>query len=215
MSIERRRRVLIAGVGNVFLSDDGFGVEVVSRLTREGVGLPPEAEVADIGIRGVHLAYQLLDGYSALILVDVVNRGGEPGTLYVLEHDLNDNPEPAGDLTLDGHDMSPDAVLALLDELAVGVGVGRPVDRVLVVGCQPAVLQEGMGLSDPVAAAVPEAVRVVRELVDDLTSGKGEEDVGTLGVRSASGRRGSGGGAVTAGHGALPGTPGHVTGAPR
>lgn len=207
--------VLVAGVGNVFRSDDGFGVEVATHLRRDGVTLPPGTEVADVGIRGVHLAYQLLDGYDALVLIDVVDCGGDPGSLYLLEHDLDSVPEPSGDLVLDSHDMSPDTVLALLDELAAGVGVSRPVDRVLVVGCQPACLDEGMGLSAPVAAAVPEAVRVVRELVGDLTKGMGEEHVGTTDVRSVAGSGGGGSGAVTAGHGSVPRAAGHVTGSAR
>ncbi|NMH92760.1 hydrogenase maturation protease [Pseudonocardia bannensis] len=155
----------MAGVGNVFLSDDGFGVEVAQRLLVRG-GLPEGAEVADIGIRGVHLAYQLLDGYDGLVLVDAVPRGGPPGTIYRLEHDLNasrDGTEPGA--ALDGHGMDPATVLALLAELAAANGVARPVRRVLVVGCQPAVLDEGMGLSEPVAAAVEPALHAVDELV--------------------------------------------------
>ncbi|MFD9033106.1 hydrogenase maturation protease, partial [Streptomyces sp. NPDC059567] len=76
-------RTLVAGVGNIFLGDDGFGVETVRRLTREE--LPPTVELADVGVRGVHLAYQLLDGWDTLILVDVTARGGEPGTLYLID----------------------------------------------------------------------------------------------------------------------------------
>lgn len=159
-------RVLVAGIGNVFFSDDGFGVEVATRLAGRG-GLPPGVEVADIGIRGVHLAYQLLDGYRGLLLVDAVHRDGPPGTLYRLEHSFAEGHEPGG-VELDGHDMNPDVVLGLLRELAAATDVGSPVGRVLVLGCEPARLDEGIGLSEPVAAAVEPALAVVDELVEQL-----------------------------------------------
>jgi hydrogenase maturation protease len=170
-------RVLVAGVGNVFLSDDGFGVEVVRRLRErwDGSGVVPDGvEVVDTGIRGMHLAYQLLDGYRALILVDTVQRGGPPGTVHTLEHDM-DAPRDAGHggAALDGHGMDPAAVLDLLDGLATGVGVGRPVGRVLVVGCEPAVLTEGIGLSPAVAAAVDPAATAVIQLVTVVLSEEG------------------------------------------
>ncbi|MQA85705.1 MAG: hydrogenase maturation protease [Streptosporangiales bacterium] len=153
-------RVLVAGVGNVFLGDDGFGVEVARRLAAEP--LPDGVEVADFGIRGVHLAYQLLDGYDALILVDSVSRGGEPGTVYVLEPDL-DAVEPAGSNAetplMDAHGMTPDAVFSLLKAL------GGSVDRALIVGCEPAEITERMGLSETVGAAVEPAVHAVRDLL--------------------------------------------------
>lgn len=159
--------VLVAGIGNVFLSDDGFGVEVVARL-RELGGLPPGVEVADTGIRGMDLAYRLLDGHRALVIVDATSRAGEPGTLYTFDHDL-DAPRAAA-ATLDGHAMDPDTVLGLLDELAAAMGIDRPVGRVVVVGCEPASLAEGIGLSPPVAAAVEPAARAVRALVSDLAA---------------------------------------------
>ncbi|MGH3344279.1 MAG: hydrogenase maturation protease [Carbonactinosporaceae bacterium] len=151
-------RVLVAGVGNVFLGDDGFGVEVAQRLAAEP--LPEGVEVADFGIRGVHLAYQLLDGYDLLILVDAVTRGEEPGTVYVIEPDLG-AVEPAGRDAppVDAHGMAPDAVLALLKTF------GGSVRRALVVACEPADVEERMGLSPPVAGAVDRAVGAVRELL--------------------------------------------------
>jgi hydrogenase maturation protease len=155
------RKVLVAGVGNIFLSDDGFGVEVARRLAL--TSLPDDVTVADFGIRGVHLAYQLLDGYAGLLLVDVVHRDGPPGTLYRLEHTLAD-AEPAG-VALDGHDMSPDVVLGLVRDLAAATGVTDPVGRVLVLGCEPAELGDRIGLSAPVAAAVEPALAVADELV--------------------------------------------------
>ncbi len=155
------RRTLIAGIGNVFLGDDGFGVEVVRRLA--GRPLPAGAETADIGVRGVHLAYQLLDGYDTAVLVDTTRRGGPPGTVYLIDAGQTEHVEP-GQALLDGHRMAPDAVLALLDTLSAGTGGGRP-RTVWVVGCEPAALEEHMGLSEPVAAAVEEAVRLVLRTV--------------------------------------------------
>jgi hydrogenase maturation protease len=155
--------VLVAGVGNVFLGDDGFGVEVVRRLADHQ--LPPHVEVVDSGVRGVHLAYQLLDGYRTVVLVDATARGAEPGTVYLIDASAATAAE-ARQTQLDGHHMSPDAVLALLDTLRQSIG-GSPPGRVLVVGCEPAILDEGIGLSAPVAAAVDEAVRLVLRVVRD------------------------------------------------
>ena len=168
----RAGRVLVAGVGNVFLSDDGFGVAVVEQLQRAG-GLPAGVELVDTGIRGMHLAYQLLDGYRALVIVDAVQRGSAPGTLYTLEHDLDGTSSRTTDAALDGHGMDPDAVLALVDGLAGSLGLPRPVDRVFVVGCEPAVLAEGIGLSPPVAAAVEPAALAVTALVTVLMIDEG------------------------------------------
>jgi hydrogenase maturation protease len=158
-------RMLIAGVGNIFLGDDGFGPEVAKRLATGP--LPAWVRVADYGISGMHLAYDLADGYETAILIDAAPRGGEPGTVTVLdvtaEHrrDLAaaDGPEGASRL-FDGHGMQPDVVLGVLDMLGAG---GRA--RILVVGCEPASVDYGMELSEPVAAAVDEAVRVVLGLV--------------------------------------------------
>ncbi|MEU9143856.1 hydrogenase maturation protease [Streptomyces sp. NPDC048349] len=157
-------RTLVAGIGNVFLGDDGFGVETVRALSAHE--LPDGVEVVDFGVRGVHLAYQLLDGYDTLVLVDATARGGEPGTLYVIEPDGGAGP---GGAVLDGHHMSPDAVLALLDTLCAGTGTAPP-RRTLVVGCEPASVEEGIGLSPPVAAAVPQAARMVLDLLHDETA---------------------------------------------
>ncbi|MEV6207006.1 hydrogenase maturation protease [Kitasatospora sp. NPDC051914] len=159
---ETAGRVLVAGVGNIFLGDDGFGVEAVRRLT--GRPLPEGVEVADIGVRGVHLAYRLLDGYDTLVLVDATERGGTPGTVYLLEAPAPGAIEPQAP-ALDGHRMGPDAVLALLATLSAGTG-GSPPRQVFVVGCEPESVEEGMGLSAPVAAAVDEAVAVVLRLLD-------------------------------------------------
>ncbi|SES48394.1 hydrogenase maturation protease [Streptomyces sp. yr375] len=157
-------RTLVAGIGNIFLRDDGFGVETVRMLTERR--LPDHVEVVDIGVRGVHLAYQLLDGYDTLVLVDATARGEAPGTLYVIEHDVGGaGPSPVAP-ALDGHRMTPDTVLALLGTLCAGTG-GEPPRRVLVVGCEPASVDEGIGLTAPVADAVPQAVRLIEDLLRD------------------------------------------------
>ncbi|MEV7773473.1 hydrogenase maturation protease [Kitasatospora sp. NPDC086791] len=154
--------VLVAGVGNIFLGDDGFGVEAVRRLSAHP--LPTGVEVVDVGVRGVDLAYRLLDGHRTAVLLDATCRGGAPGTVYLIEAAA----EPLEVPQLDGHRMGPDAVLALLATLAAGTG-GEPPGRVLVVGCEPASLEEGIGLSAPVAAAVEEAVHVVLRILDEAT----------------------------------------------
>jgi hydrogenase maturation protease len=157
--------LLIAGVGNIFLGDDGFGVEVASRLA--SADLPDWAHVVDYGIRGLHLAYDLADGYSSAILVDATARGGAPGTIYVIEPDLPVSPSAAvddetalaGNPMFNAHGMQPDVVLSMLGML------GAEARHVLVVGCEPASVDYGIGLSEPVAAAVDEAVKVVLDLV--------------------------------------------------
>jgi hydrogenase maturation protease len=157
--------ILVAGIGNIFQSDDGFGSEVARRLLA-GPALPEGVRVVDYGIRGVHLAYELLDGYDAAILVDATRQGDEPGTIYVIEPDVEGIETESGLAEagiVDAHGMDPASVLALLQSL------GGHVDRLLVVGCEPADVEEGMGLSDAVAAAVDEACGVVRRLVADLS----------------------------------------------
>jgi hydrogenase maturation protease len=158
-------RTLVAGIGNIFLCDDGFGVEVARSLA--GADLPDGVTVTDYGIRGMHLAYDLASGFDAAILVDATARGGAPGTIYVIEPDLPSGPaEPAAGPDphplLDAHGMQPDVVLGMLDLL----GGPRP-SQIIIVGCEPATVEEGMGLSEPVAASVAEAARVVLELVTD------------------------------------------------
>jgi hydrogenase maturation protease len=155
------RRVLVAGVGNIFLGDDGFGVEVAKRLA--GESFPPGVQVTDYGIRGVHLAYELLRGYDTLILIDAAPRGEAPGTVFVLEPDFDhadtlDRGESG--FVFDAHGMDPEMVLGILADL----GGARP--RVLIVGCEPAEVEERMGLSAPVARAVEEAAQIVRDLVE-------------------------------------------------
>jgi hydrogenase maturation protease len=163
-------RMLVAGIGNMFRGDDGFGSAVAQSL--QAAPLAADVEVADIGIRGVHLAYQLLDGYDTLLLVDAVQRGERPGTLTVLETSLaahaagspDGEGQPELGAPVDPHAMGPDAVLRLLAGLAAPLGAA--VRRVLVLGCEPADLDDGIGLSPAVAAAVPAAVATVLELLD-------------------------------------------------
>ena len=156
-------RMLIAGVGNIFLGDDGFGTEVANRLAT--AGLPDWVRVADYGISGMHLAYDLAEGFETTILVDATPRGGNPGTVYVMELDPGTPsaaaaPEPGrGIPLLDGHGMQPDVVFGMLNVLGADAG------RVLLVGCEPASTEERIGLSAPVTAAVDEATAIVLDLV--------------------------------------------------
>ncbi len=156
------RRILVAGVGNVFLGDDGFGVEVVRRLA--GRGLPEGVEVADFGIRGMDLAYALQGDYEAVVFVDATPRGERPGTVYLIEPEIEE-----GEAMLDTHGMDPVKVIKLSRALGA-----RPT-RTLVVGCEPQVVVSGedyddmiMELSEPVRAAVEEAVKLVESLVEEI-----------------------------------------------
>ena len=157
-----RRRVLVAGVGNIFFGDDGFGVEVVRRIREEGA-LPAEADVRDIGIRGIHLLYELMDGCELLVLVDVAQRGHAPGTVSVVEP--ADSGAGAGAGVVDPHGLAPDQMLAAVS------GLGAAAGRTLLVVCEPADVEPGIGLSDPVREAVPAAVRTVAALVADQLAG--------------------------------------------
>ncbi len=149
-------RVLVAGIGNLFLSDDGFGPEVVRRLA-EQEALPENVRLVDYGIRGMHLAYDLLDGYAALVLVDALPGAGSPGDIVVLEV----GEEDVGSGSFDPHGMAPVAVLASLNQL------GGTLPPTYVVGCRPDTVEEGIGLSAPMAAAVPQAMVAVRNLLKE------------------------------------------------
>jgi len=157
-------RILIAGIGNIFLGDDAFGVEVAQRLLRRR--LPEEVRTVDFGIRGLDLTYALLDGYQSVILVDATPRGGTPGTLYVIEPEVSEPSDPAaapGPEMLEMHALDPEKVLRLARAL------GGRIERVLLVGCEPQPLarEDDMppALSEPVQAAVDEAVELVESLV--------------------------------------------------
>jgi hydrogenase maturation protease len=154
-------KILIAGIGNLFLRDDAFGTEVVRRLATHD--LPAGVRAVDYGIRGMHLAYDLLDGWDALILVDALPDRGEPGAVHVLDI----GPEHLGEGVLDAHGMDPGSVLSSLRLL------GGRLPRTFVVGCQVRDVDEGIGLSPPVARAVEAAVGTVQALVDSLLVGAG------------------------------------------
>jgi hydrogenase maturation protease len=161
--------ILVAGIGNIFLGDDAFGVEVVRRLA--GLKLSESVRVSDFGIRGFDLAYALQDGYETTILLDVCPHGQAPGTLYVIEPDLKalDDPE-APQAVVEAHAMNPMNVLRMAKAMNIDV------KNVLLVGCEPETLggEEGqMGLSAPVEAAVDEAVKLVGSLVNRILNGDG------------------------------------------
>lgn len=148
------RRVLVAGIGNIFLRDDGFGPEVLRAIAQRE--LPPGVRAVDFGIRGVHLAYELLDGWEALVLVDAVPNRGAPGTVRAFEVD---DPDAFGAGEFDAHSMDPGAVLASLKSL------GGTLPRTVVVGCQVEDTDEGIGLTPVVAGAVGTAVDTVFEVL--------------------------------------------------
>ena len=150
-------RILVAGIGNIFLGDDGFGSEVVrnTELPQDD----PNVRVLDYGIRGMHLAYDLLEEWDTLVLVDAIPSRGEPGTLHVFQADHQSGSETPG---LDAHSMDPAAVFASLRALG-----GEP-PYTVVVGCEAGGVEEGMGLTEPVAKAVPRAARAVEEIVAAL-----------------------------------------------
>jgi len=152
-------RVLVAGIGNLFLGDDGFGPEVVRRLAEQHA-LPAGVRVVDYGIRGMHLAFDLLDPYDALVLVDALPAGDATGEVMVLEVSADDLD--GGEF--DAHGMNPVAMLSGVERL------GGSLPATYVVGCRAAGVAEGIGLSAPVAAAVPEAVAAVHALVARLTA---------------------------------------------
>ena len=162
------KTILIAGIGNIFLADDGFGVEVASRLANKS--FPSGVRVADFGIRGFDLAYALMEGYETTILVDAYPGEGQPGTLFIVEPDLKDlNPSETRQGFMEPHAMNPNSVLRLAENM------GGQLKRVLVVGCVPATLgpEEGqMGLSEPVAAAVDEAMKLIDSLVTRILAGE-------------------------------------------
>ena len=186
-SVTQAPRILVAGIGNIFLGDDAFGVEVLRSLA--GREFPANVTVKDFGIRGYDLAYALLDGYDTTILIDACPRGGAAGTLYVVEPDTN-NLGDASESLPDAHTMNPLNVLRLARSMAGPMG--GPLKKVLLVGCDPGPLgaqeeqmeeqieeqmeeqiEEGhMRMSEPVTAAVPEAVKLVASLVSRLLGGE-------------------------------------------
>ena len=158
------KRILVAGIGNTWLGDDGFGSEVVKRL--EARELPQGTVVLDFGTGGLDLAYEVMRGYDALVLVDVSRQGGDPGTLYVME--VPEEEVEAGiedGQVLNPHGMDPQTVLRFVKTLGAWPG------KVVVVACEPTVVGElGIGLSEEVERAVGGAADLVAETIDELQS---------------------------------------------
>ena len=156
------KRILVAGIGNAWLSDDGFGGEVVKRL--EARELREGAAVFDFGTGGLDLAYEVMRGYDALVLIDVSRQGGEPGTLYVME--AREEEVEAGiedGQLINPHAMDPQTVLRFVKTLGAWPG------KVVVVACEPASVEAmGIGLSEEVAAAVDGAVKLVVQTIEEL-----------------------------------------------
>lgn len=157
------RRILVAGIGNIFLGDDAFGVEVARLLLARPQ--PQGVRVIDFGIRGLDLAYALTEGCDAAILVDAAPRGEPPGTLYVIEPDIETSQPDVG---FDGHSMNPVSVLRLASTL------GELPSRVLVLGCEPSRQSSeedaDFELSAPVRAALGPAVTMVESLIERLAA---------------------------------------------
>jgi hydrogenase maturation protease len=167
MPLPEKPGILVAGIGNIFLGDDAFGVEVIRRMA--GLNLPASVRVSDFGIRGFDLAYALQDGYETTILVDACPHGQTPGTLSVIEPDLKvlDNPE-APQAAIEAHAMNPINVLRMARAMNIEL------KNILLVGCEPETLggEEGqMGLSAPVDAAVDEAVKLIESVVNRILNG--------------------------------------------
>ena len=161
----RLRSVLVAGVGNAWLRDDGFGGEVVRRLSTQE--LPDGVAVMDAGTGGLDLAYEVMRGYDALVILDVSKQGGEPGTLYVIEPDeaSTDGGIEDGEL-INPHSMDPQTVLRFVKSIGAWPG------RVMVIACEPADVEEmGWGLSQEVEKAVDRAAELVLETATGLLAG--------------------------------------------
>jgi hydrogenase maturation protease len=164
-----RARILIAGIGNIFMGDDAFGSEVARRLV--DFSWPAGVRAVDFGIRGFDVAYALMDGYDVAILVDATPQGGAPGTVYVIEPDLSQLDDPQiQHMPVQTHAMHPLEVLRLVRAL------GGTLPKLLLVGCEPAELgsyEEGkLGLSEPVTAAIEQAIGVIKSLVAEIVADK-------------------------------------------
>jgi hydrogenase maturation protease len=159
-------RVLIAGIGNIFAGDDAFGVAVAQKLS--DADFRSDVRVMDIGIRSIDLGFALIDGYDVTILVDATSRGGEPGTLYTIAIEPDDIPDAADDACMvNSHGLDPVRVLALAKSM------GAKFKHVLLVACEPQVLDRDesgyIGLSAAVEAAIDPAIDTIRQLVQDFT----------------------------------------------
>jgi len=164
------KRILVAGIGNAWMKDDAFGGKVAARL--EGEELPPGVEVFDFGTGGLDLAYEVMRGYDALLLVDVSRQGGAPGTLYVMDAS-EDDVEPIGDgEAISPHGMDPQTVLRFVKS------VGGWPGKVVVIACEPGVVEEmGIGLSPVVEEAVGRAAELVLETIAELMTDAAYEEV--------------------------------------
>lgn len=166
--------VLIAGIGNIFQGDDAFGVAVVQKLA--AIGLPDNIRLVDIGIRSIDLCFALLDGFDLTILVDATARGGVPGTLYVIAIGPDDVPDLSEEVSMaNSHGLNPLSVLALAKS------VGAQFKKILLIGCEPLVLDHDesghIGLSDVVEAAVNPAVQSILQLLSEYQSNNSKEEV--------------------------------------
>jgi hydrogenase maturation protease len=161
-SDEQLRSILVAGVGNAWLRDDGFGGEVARRLSERE--LPEGVSVMDAGTGGLDLAYEVMRGYDALVILDVSKQGGEPGTLYVMEPNEDEVEGGIEDgEVINPHAMDPQTVLRFVKSIGAWPG------RVVVIACEPAEIEEmGWGLSDSVSEAVERALDLVFETITDL-----------------------------------------------
>ena len=167
------KKILVAGVGNIFMGDDAFGSEVARRLIDER--LPAEVQVTDFGIRSYDLAYALMDGYDVTILIDATSQKQPPGTVYLIQPDLSQLDQLDG-MMADAHSMNPVNVLRMLRTL------GNSPGKLYLIGCEPAILdvEDGrMGLSEAVEAAIPQAIELIKSLVNDLLSEKPKMEVET------------------------------------
>ena len=164
MTEQRPKRILVAGIGNAWLKDDGFGGAVAERLSKRE--LPAEAAVFDFGTGGLDLAYEVMRGYDGLILIDVSRQGGEPGTLYVMEADEDEVEAGIEDgQVINPHAMDPQTVLRFVKSLGAWPG------KVVVIACEPTVVEEmGMGLSPAVEVAVEGAIDLVLSTIEELRS---------------------------------------------
>jgi hydrogenase maturation protease len=158
-------RVLVAGIGNIFFGDDAFGCEVAAQLAKRS--WPDGVNIVDFGIRAYDLAYAIMDGYEATVLIDAAPRGEKAGTVYLIELDA-DKVEICGDEIADAHSLTPVRVLQLIRAL------GGRAKNLYLVGCEPARLDgEGLiGLSEEVRGAVPVALKMIEKIIADLASGR-------------------------------------------
>lgn len=162
MSAPREPRILIAGIGNAWLRDDGFGGEVARRLQERE--LPEGVAVMDAGTGGLDLAYEVMRGYDALLMLDVSRQGGEPGTLYVMEVDEQSVDAKIEDgETLNPHGMDPQTVLRFVRSIGAWPG------KVVIIACEPGEVEQlGFGLTPDVQAAVDQAVALAAQTADGL-----------------------------------------------